>query len=228
MKRTIKVYLIILLIPVFCFGQTIDTKHLSLHLQFDWKKRQATGIAEITATLINGGTKIYLDAGKLNIQSIELNSQKLAYTYDGGEADNNLAITLNKNYAPSEDFTIKIAYQTTYENQADPNAISGSFGKGLRFFQATSTTPSKHNQIWSSGEPENNKYYFPCNEDITDIHTSEVYATVEKPLIAISNGELVSTKDSNNGTQTFHYRSAYEFPNYLLAIVVGDYTNIAQ
>lgn len=228
MKRTIKVYLLILLIPVFCLGQSIDTKHLSLHLQFDWKKRQATGIAEITATLINGGTTIYLDAGKLNIQSIELNSQKLAYVYDGGEADNNIAITLNRNYAPSEAFTIKIAYQTTYENQADPNAISGSFGKGLRFFQATSTTPAKHKQVWSSGEPENNKYWFPCNEDIADIHTSEIYATVDKPLIAISNGELVSTKDNNNGTQTFHYKSAHEFPNYLLAIVVGEYTNIAQ
>ncbi len=228
MKSTHKIHFLLFLIPILSFGQNIDTKHISLNLQFDWQKKQAIGSAEITGSVINKTDKIYLDAGKLVIESIELNNKKLKYIYDGGNSDNNLIILLNKNYKPSETFMLKIIYHTTYENRADPNTLAGSFGKGLRFFYPTSTTPTKHKQIWSSGEPENNKYWFPCNEDIADIHTTEIFATVEKPTIAISNGNLVTVKDNQNGTQTFHYKSDVPFPNYLVAIVLGEYTNITQ
>lgn len=228
MKSIYKIYLLFYLIPIIAFGQSIDTKHLCLHIQFDWQKKQAIGIAEITASVVSKTDKIYLDAGKLIIESIELNNQKLKYIYDGGDSDNNLIILLTKYYKPSETIKLKIVYHTTYENRAVPNAIGGSFGKGLRFFHPTSTTPTKHKQIWSSGEPENNKYWFPCNEDIADIHTTEIFATVEKTMMAISNGNLVEINDNKNGTQTFHYKSDVPFPNYLVAIVVGEYINIPQ
>ncbi len=227
-KQLAIVIFLICFLPTFVFGQNIDTKHLSLSLQFDWQKKQAFGTAEITASVQQEGNKIYLDAGKLSIQSIELNSKKLIFNYDGGDSDNNLEVILDRKYQPNENFTLKITYHTNYENRADPNAIGGSFGKGLRFQQPTSTTPQKRKQIWSSGQPQNNKYWFPCNEDIADIHTTEIKAIVEKPLMVISNGNLIEITDNQNNTRIYHYKSDIPFPNYLVSIVVGEYQELIQ
>ncbi len=206
----------------------IDTKHILLHLNFDWQKKQAIGYAEISLYTLNETNNIVLDAGDLSVQNVYLDAQKLTFKNNATSVLKNLSIQLNRKYKPKELIKIKIEYHTNYENKADPNAIGGSFGKGLRFFQPTTTTPTKRKQIWSSGEPESNKYWFPCNEDISDIHTTEIYATVEKPLMVISNGNLMDTKNNSNGTQTFHYKSNLAFPNYLVSIVVGEYTNVLQ
>ncbi len=216
------------LYPMVLLGQNIDTKHLALNLQFDWQKKQAFGTAQITASVLKKGNKIYLDAGHLLINFIELNQKKLPFMYDSSSLDNNLEVTLDRAYSPSETFRLKIDYRTLHENRANPAAIWGSFGKGLRFLQATTTTPTKRKQIWSSGEPENNKYWFPCNEDIADIHTTEIKATVEKPLMLISNGNLVKIIDNQDNTRTFHYQSEVPFPNYLVSFVVGEYEDILQ
>lgn len=228
MKIFYKISLVFLLLPFLSFGQNIDTKHILLDLQFNWQKKQAIGIAEITASVLKENDTLYLDAGKLSIQTIELDHKKLKFTYDGGDEDNNVKIVLNRTYKPTETFTLKINYHTTFENRSDPNAIGGSFGRGLRFFQPTSTTPNKHKQIWSSGEPNHNKYWFPCNEHISDIHTTEIKATIEKPLMLIANGSLVSIKENKNNTRTFFYKSDVAFPNYLVSIVIGEFTDVQQ
>jgi len=209
-------------------AQNIDVQNVTLNLSFDWLKKQANGTATITFSTTKETDKIFLDAGFLSIESVALEDKNLSYQYDGKDSAKNLTITLNRKYKPTELIVIQIAYQTNYINNADPNSIGGSFGKGLRFFQPTSTTPNKQKQIWSSGEPEGNKYWFPCNEDIADIHTTEIFATVEKPLTVISNGKLVETIDNKNATQTFHYKSDLPFPNYLVAIAVGEYNDVMQ
>lgn len=207
-------------------AKNIDIKHTKLHLRFDWKQKQAIGNAEITLSNIRDTGSIVLDAGFLSIEKISIGSKALAFKYDGDDKKNNVEIILDRTYKANETFTITIAYRTNHENKADPNAIFGSFGKGLRFFQPTSTTPTKRKQIWSSGEAESNKYWFPCNEDIGDLFSMEVIATIDTPLMLISNGTLVGTIKNNDGTETFHYKSETEFPNYLAFIVVGEYDDI--
>jgi aminopeptidase N len=224
-----KIYIFFLGVLSFTvYAQTVDVKHLKLQLGFDWEKRQAMGKAEITLSTLAESNTIYLDAALLEIQSIYLNNQPLTYHYQGGENPNNLEIILDRNYQPQETMVITVHYNTLYENKADPNAIWGSFGKGLRFQEPTSTTPTKRKQIWSSGEPENNKYWFPCNEDLADLHTTEMIVTVEKPLMVITNGNLVETLENTDHTRTFHYNTTQPFPNYLVSLVVGEYVDVTQ
>jgi aminopeptidase N len=219
---------------LFCFNlgftqsnrtQLIDVKHIVLDLRFDWTKKQAFGTATITLLPLSQSQNITLDAASMTINSVfDEKNQALKFDYES----NNLKITLNRKYNSSEELTIKIDYRTNHENRADPNAIAGSFGKGLRFFQPTSTTPAKRKQLWSSGEPESNKYWFPCHEYLADLHTTEVIATVEKPLMVVSNGELIKLNVNKDGSQTFHYQSIVPFPNYLVSLVVGEYTPMIQ
>lgn len=220
--------LIVLYGPVNLRAQKIDTRHLSLNLKFNWQKRQATGTAEITFSPLTATNKFHLDAGNLTLFTVFLNNKAIKFSYDGGDAKDNVVIVADRIYQPDETLILKIDYQTNFENKADPNAIWGSFGKGLRFQEPTSTTPKKRKQIWSSGEPNHNKYWFPCNEDIRDIHSTEIIATVEKPLLVIGNGKLIETIENTDNTRTFHYKTDKPFPNYLVAIVVGEFADVVQ
>ncbi|MBL0048199.1 MAG: hypothetical protein IPP32_08925 [Bacteroidetes bacterium] len=221
-------FLLQLCLPILAFSQEIDVLHLALNLKFDWQKRQAYGTAEITARVLNTSNILLLDAAKLHIESVYIKNKKLKFVYNDSAAKNALALLLDKNCLSGDTVKITINYHTTYENKSDPNAIWGSFGKGLRFFEPTSTTPNKHKQIWSSGEPEGNKYWFPCKEDIADLHTTEITATVELPLMVISNGKLIETIVNADNTRTFHYASNVSFPNYLVSLVVGEYVDVVQ
>ena len=211
----------------------IDVKHISLDLKFDWVKKQALGTAALTLSPLHTTDKITLDAAKLSINSIFLqNKTTLKYVYDGTDKNDALEIKLDKVYHPGEELILYIHYQTNWVNATDPNAIWGSNGKGIRFFEPSIVEPKKRKQIWSMGEPEGNRYWFPCYDVPDDLRTSELKATVEKeqgkPMIVISNGNLVETKDNKDGTQTFHWKMDQPYANYHTFIVIGEYVNIQQ
>jgi aminopeptidase N len=238
MKKII-VLLCLFLSPAFYIAQTnstfqqrqstIDTKHLVLDLKFDWQKKQAYGIVTIRFSPIKKTNKITLDAGKLSIHSIKLkDGTALQFQYDGGDKNDGLEIFLNRLYETNEEITLLIDYNTNWVNESDPNAIWGSFGKGLRFFAPTITTPLKRKQIWSNGEPQSNRYWFPAYDDINDLRTTEFIGTVEKPLMLLSNGNLISQKENLDGTRTFHYKTESAYPNYLTSVVVGEYIDVKQ
>lgn len=207
----------------------IDVKHVALDLRFDWAKRQAYGVATITLSPLTTTNEIRLDGAKLSIGAVSLSKGgPLKFAYDGGAEDGALKIFLDRPYKPAETLTVAIDYRTNWENRADPNAIWGSFGKGLRFFQPTATIPIKRRQIWSSGEPQGNRYWFPGIDSINDPRTTELRATVEKPLTALSNGDLVSARENSDGTRTFHWRMDRPYANHLTSIVVGDFDPVVQ
>lgn len=204
----------------------IDVKHISLQIKFDWKKKQAYGTAAIKFSTLQSTSLIHLDAGCLTIHSIKLaDSTALTFSYDGGDTDDGLHINLNRKYPPSEEIVIFINYHTNHINQPDPNFPGGSFGKGLRFFSPTAVNPTRRKQVWSQGEVENNKYWFPCNESPDDLRTTELTATVDSNLTVISNGILLSDKKNADGTRTFHYHAATPYPNYLTSVVAGEYVS---
>ena len=207
----------------------IDVKHIAIDLRFDWQKKQAYGVTAVTVAPIKPSSQIALDAGRFTINSVALtNGKPLQYSYDGSDRNENLEITLDRIYAAGEAVTVKIAYRTNWVNLADPNNIWGSYGKGIRFFEPTTTEPKKRRQIWSMGEPESNRYWFPGYDAPNDLRTTEFTATVDKPLMAISNGKLIAVKDNADGTHTFHWKMDTPYPNSLTSFVIGEYTDVKQ
>lgn len=210
-------------------SRNIDVKHIALDLRFDWKKKQAYGSATITLSPFSATDKIALDAGMLTINFIKLtNGTTLKFDYDGGDKNDGLSISLDRVYKSNEDVAIKIDYHTNLINGPDPNFIGGSIGKGIRFFEPSSNTPIRRRQIWSAGEPELNRYWFPGYDAPNDLRTTEFNATVEKNFTVISNGDLVETKENPDGTQTFHYKADKPYPNYLTSFVVGEYVDVKR
>ncbi len=207
----------------------IDIRHIAIDLQFDWKQRQAMGKADITLSLLNSGDRFSLDAGMLTINQIKLtNGISLKFTYDGSDRNDALSVELDRTYQSGEEIIISIEYHTNWINEYDPNAPGGSNGKGLRFFQPTATEPKRKKQIWSMGEPESNRYWFPGYDSPSDFRTTEFRATVEKDLTVISNGKLTERKDNTDGTHTFHYKEDTPYANHLTSFIVGEYTDVSQ
>ena len=210
-------------------SRTIDIKHIDVDLRFDWDKEQAIGVTTVTFAPFDDTDKFTLDAAMMTINSVTLaNGSPLKYAYDGKKDGDNLEITLDRIYKGGEDISVKVDYKTNYVNKAEADTAIGGFGRGLRFIKPTADDPLKPRQIWSQGESEFNRYWFPSYDSPNDFRTTEIRATVAKPFFVVSNGKLVSTKDNADGTRTFDWKMDQPYSNYLSSIVVVDTDPVVQ
>ncbi len=210
-------------------SRTIDVKHLDIDIRFDWDKEQAYGTTVVTLAPFADTNTIPLDAAMMTINSVTLEGGgALKYTYDGKKDNDNLVIDLGRIYKAGEDLKVKVDYRTNYVNQADADTAIGSFGRGLRFIKPTEDNPNKPRQIWSQGESEFNRYWFPSYDSPNDFRTTDLKATVAKPFYVVSNGKLMETKENGDNTRTFHWKMEQPYTNYLTSIVVTETEPVVQ
>ncbi|MEZ5428002.1 MAG: M1 family aminopeptidase [Pyrinomonadaceae bacterium] len=208
-------------------SRSIDVKHILIDLRFDWEREQALGVTTITVAPFEDTNQIALDAAYMTIKSVKtLGGAPLKFDYAGRDSDDNLKITLDRVYREGEDATVVIDYATNYVNSADADTAIGSFGRGLRFIKPTEDEPNKPRQIWSQGETEFNRYWFPSYDTPNDFRTTELRATVDKKYTVVSNGKLVNVKSNSDGTKTFDWKMDTPYSNYLTSIVVGEFSEV--
>jgi len=210
-------------------SRKLDIKHLDIDLKFDWEKDQAIGTTVVTFAPFNDTGEFTLDAAMMTIDGVSLvGGGPLKYTYDGKAENDNLSIALGRVYRAGEEAKVKVDYKTNYVNTADSDTAIGSFGRGLRFVKPTPDNPTKPRQIWSQGESEFNRYWFPSYDTPNDFRTTDLRATVVKPFFVVSNGKLVETKENSDNTRTFHWKMDQPYTNYLTSIVVSETTPVTQ
>jgi aminopeptidase N len=201
-----------------------DQRNIKLDLRFDWEQEQAIGTAAITLwPVVRDLTRLEFDAAYMTVSAATLSSgTPLKFDYDASREK--LSVLLDRPYQPGEEITLVISYHT---NQPPPEKRAGLGGGGLSFIKPRADDPSRPRQVWSQGEAETNHLWFPCFDHPNDFVTSEVVATVDKPLNVISNGRLISQKENSDGTQTFDWRIDEPHATYLTSIIVGEFVSIA-
>ena len=210
-------------------SRAIDVKHLDIDLSFDWDKDQAVGSTTVTFSPFTDTDNFSLDAAMMTIDGVSLvGGGPLKFAYDGKKENDNLSVALGRVYRAGEEAKVKIDYRTNYVNTADSDTAIGSFGRGLRFIKPTADDPKKPRQIWSQGETEFNRYWFPSYDSPNDFRTTDIRVTVAKPFFVVSNGRLVETKENANNTRTFHWKMDQPYSNYLTSIVVSETTPVVQ
>lgn len=210
-------------------SRSIDVKHLDIDLRFDWDKSSAIGSTVVTFAPFADLDHFTLDAAMMTIKSVNLlGGGELKYTYDAEKDNDNLDVDLGHTFPAGQDIKVKIEYVTNYVNKADNDTAIGGFGKGLRFIKPTKDEPKKPLQIWSQGESEFNRYWFPSYDTPNDFRTTDLTATVKKPFFVVSNGKLVETKENSDNTRTFHWKMDTPYANYLTSIVVVETTPVEQ
>jgi aminopeptidase N len=180
-------------------------------------RREAEKTVEGTAalTLVSLAPRldsVTLDAVALTVLGArsELRRTSTPMAYASGPS----TLTLFPTPAPAagETLTVTIRYTAT------PAA-------GLFFLAPDSADPLRRRQIWTQGQEIDNRHWFPCNDRNTDKASSEVIATVNAPLVVVSNGRLVSARtDPANGASVYHWRQEKPHSAYLVVLAAGEYT----
>jgi aminopeptidase N len=205
-------------------SRNYDMQNIALDLKFDWEKEQAYGTATITlAPLVPDLKMVDLDAGLMTINSVKLaGGGDLVFQYE--EEKTRLGVSLDRVYRIGEPVTFIVDYRTKGLNV--PNTLSFGGGGGLKFIKPTGSNPNRRRQVWSQGESDYNRFWFPSYDSPNDFATTEITATVEKQMFVVSNGKMLKNKENKDGTRTFYWKMDIPHANYLTSIVVGEYAEV--
>jgi len=95
--------------------------------------------------------------------------------------------------------------------------------QGLHFFAPSDESPDTPYQVWSQGESEENRYWFPSFDHPSEMQTTEVSVTVDSKYRVLSNGKLVESKPVGESRMTYHWVQSEPHVSYLVTLVVGDF-----
>ncbi|MBN3881104.1 MULTISPECIES: M1 family metallopeptidase [unclassified Nostoc] len=187
-----------------------QVEHIFLDLSLDIPKQSYQGSCSIRLLPIrNGIDRLTLDAVNLNIESVQVDEVPQNFDYDGEQ----LSIQLSQATQIGKRLLIAIAYSV-----AKPQ-------RGIYFIQPDKHYPNKPTQVWTQGEDEDSRFWFPCFDYPGQLSTSEIRVRVPNPLVAISNGELIDTTEDGD-YKVYHWLQQQVHPTYLMTLAVGDFAEI--
>ncbi|MEO0519114.1 MAG: M1 family metallopeptidase [Cyanobacteria bacterium P01_A01_bin.116] len=187
-----------------------QVEHIALDLAFDIPKKSYAGTCKIRiAPVVSGLDSLTLDAVDLKINAVKLGNAKQAFDYDGEQ----LKVTLKNPTEFGKPFTLTIDYAN--ENPQ----------RGIYFIGPDKHYPDKPTQVWTQGEDEDSRFWFPCFDYPGQLATSEIRARVPKKFTVVSNGELVGTK-SEGSDKIYHWKLDKVHPSYLMTLAIGDFEAI--
>ncbi len=195
--------------PHYNPDHSAKVKHIFLDLTLDIPNKSFKGICHLILSPVRNEIKqLFLDAVDLEIESVLIDHVNQPFDYDGQILTINLLQPKTDNL-----FQLAIAY-----SKIEPQ-------RGLYFITPDQNYPNKSIQVWTQGEDEDSRYWFPCFDYPGQLATSEIQIKVEKPYLAISNGELIDQKEEDNFI-IYHWLQKQIHPTYLMTLAVGDFAVI--
>ncbi|MCC5646150.1 M1 family metallopeptidase [Nostoc sp. CHAB 5824] len=187
-----------------------QVEHIFLDLSLDIPKLCYQGSCSIRLLPIrNGIDRLTLDAVNLNIESVQVDEVPQNFDYNGEQ----VSIQLSEATQIGKRLLIAIAYSV-----AKPQ-------RGIYFIQPDKHYPNKPTQVWTQGEDEDSRFWFPCFDYPGQLSTSEIRVRVPNPLVAISNGELIDTTEDGD-YKIYHWSQQQVHPTYLMTLAIGDFAEI--
>lgn len=197
-----------------------QVEHIALDLVLDIPQQAIAGTCKIRLRPVRDGImEMTLDAVSLRIDNVSITDQieakpdpdksKCKFDYDGEF----LKIYLNQPTQVGVPIEIAIAYAAEQPQ------------RGIYFVQPTEAQPNKPTQVWTQGEDEDSRYWFPCFDYPGQLATSEIRIKVPKDLMVISNGELIEVKEQKK-EKIYHWSQKEVHPSYLMTLAIGDFVEV--
>lgn len=198
-------------------SQPLDVQNIRLDLDVDLKAREISGSATIDFRPLQSLHNITLDAVDHEVDAVEQigggSPQSLPFHNTGKQ----LLVEFPQPLKRGEDVRIKIGYRVR-----DPQS-------GMYFFGPSESSPNVPWMVWTQGEPNGNRFWFPSFDHPNEKQTTEIVATVDAGFEALSNGSLVSREEAAEGTKTrFHWKQEQPHVSYLVTLVVGEFTVVQE
>ena len=157
----------------------------------------------------DGISRLTLDAVNLTIASVQVGKTQQTFDYDGEQ----LTIQLEPTTQAGKPIELAIAYSVDHPQ------------RGLYFIAPDKHYPNKPVQVWTQGEDEDSRFWFPCFDYPGQLATSEIRVRIPKQLMAISNGELVKT-EADGDDKIYHWHQQQVHPTYLMTLAIGDFAEL--
>ena len=185
--------------------------HIFLDLVLNIPEQSFKGTCTTTITPVRSGIdRLTMDAVDLNIESVSIDGISRQFDYDGEQIE----IYLQEG-TTTKAIKVEIAYSVD-----NPQ-------RGLYFISPNEDYPNKPTQVWTQGEDEDSRFWFPCFDYPGQLATSEIRVKVPAGFTAISNGELINTQKVDDGV-VYHWSQQQVHPTYLMTLAVGDFAEIAD
>ncbi|UTA69803.1 M1 family aminopeptidase [Emticicia sp. 21SJ11W-3] len=191
--------------------ETIDIGYYKLNLDISYAQKYLKGEAAISFKTVKAIGDCFLDLNNnMKVDSIKLGSKKLAFN----QADSRLYIYFDYPYAENENVTIIVFYRGYPANTG-----FGSFSFG------THGTINPAPIVSTLSEPYGAPGWFPCKDTPADkADSSDVWVTMPKEFVSVSNGILEQVTDNSDGTRTYQWKNRYAIAHYLISIACTNYT----
>ncbi|HEX2252389.1 MAG TPA: M1 family aminopeptidase [Thermoanaerobaculia bacterium] len=200
--------------PDFGPARQYDLLHRDLDLELDWDAGRVAGTAVNRLTpLLPGTERITLHAVGLEVDAVRVNGREAEWTLLPERRE--MVVELGRAYAPGETVEVAVDYA------AEPRA-------GLYFVGADEGYPDKPKQVWSQGESEFNRHWFPSWDYPNDRATTSMAVTVAPPFQVVSNGRLAGVDELPDGRRTYRWEMEQDHVNYLVSVVAGELVRIAD
>jgi aminopeptidase N len=187
-----------------------QVEHIFLDLVLDIAHQRYEGTCTIRLNPVRTDLdRLTLDAVNLNIQTVKISETLQKFEYDGEL----LQIRLAEPTQAGNLIEIAIAYSVEQPQ------------RGLYFIVPNEHYPNKPTQVWTQGEDEDSRFWFPCFDYPGQLATSEIRVQVPKQFMAISNGELVNT-EAVGDNKIYHWQQQEVHPTYLMTLAVGDFAEL--
>jgi aminopeptidase N len=187
-----------------------QVEHIALDLVLDLPNQRAVGTCKTRIKAVRSGiTSLTLDAVGLTIKEVTIASVPQVYSHDG----HYLTLQLGTPTVRGESFEVAIAYSLDHPT------------RGMYFVGPDRHYPDKPLQVWTQGEDEDSRYWFPCLDYPGQLATSEIRVQVPERFTAVSNGVLVKT-EVVAGSKIYHWQQNQVHPSYLMTLAAAEFVEL--
>ena len=189
----------------------IDITHLKIEVTPDFQSRTLTGTATLDFRPVAEPLRqLRLNAVDLQVESVESTHAIRAHQV----TDDFIEITFDAPVPVSEEGQVTIRYEVTPE-------------KGLYFRTAEMGYKEGDTQLWTQGEPEDHRHWFPSHDYPNEKFTTEMICHVPEGMVALSNGRLLSEEvDATSGLVAYRWLQDKVHVNYLITLVAGYFEKL--
>jgi aminopeptidase N len=188
-------------------SRLVDVLHLKIEVTPDFRKRTVAGTTSIEFKPIAMPLKqLRLNAVHLRIDGLHSTEEVSDYTV----GTDDLTITFAAPIPPGKPCTVEI------EHSAEPR-------QGLYFRTPELGYSAEDIHLFTQGEAELARYWFPCHDYPNERSSTEMICHVPQAMTVLSNGKLISESTDPQGLKVVRWLQEKPHVPYLITLVAGNF-----
>jgi aminopeptidase N len=202
----------------------MDLMHMDLLLSFNMEKEEVYGRATLQMKAhFHPQDSVCLDARGFTLNSVEWKTKDtfrpLKYVYN----DSIITLYFPESSTPQKPVSVVIDYSVKPGKAKGNIADAKKDEKGFFFIKKKDEFGKTIEQVWTQGETEGNRCWFPTIDHPNQKLTHNLSITLPKNWVSLSNGDLEFSEQTSATTKTDHWSMKQPHAPYLVMVAAGPW-----